>query len=88
MQIDIKHQRNPALGWDVDVTVSAENKETITHVRVEINGFTRCDESPSSNIRKWHKTLVQQGVYPGENEVIVTAADQDGNDTGAEDEWQ
>jgi hypothetical protein len=87
MQIDIKHSKNALAGWDVDVTVSAESKETISSVTVEINGFPESDEATPADTRKWHKVLARQGDYPGDNKVVVTALDQDSNPTTAEDEW-
>lgn len=88
MQIDIKHQKSPALGWTIDVTVTADKNESISHVRIVVNDFPASDESPSAGVTKWHKTLVQQGVFPGDNKVVVTATDQNGNDTSGEDEWE
>ena len=88
MQIDISHVKNPAVGWDVDVTVTGENNEKITRVKIEINGFPKIDEQIPGEPKKWHKGLVQQGVYPGENKVVVSVVDQDGNGSSARDEWQ
>jgi hypothetical protein len=87
MTIDITHTKDPLAGWDVDVTVAAEGKETIARVQIEINGFSKCDEQVSPPARKWHRQMTQQGQYPGENRVVVTATDSNGEDTSAVDEW-
>jgi hypothetical protein len=87
MIVDIAHAKNPAAGWDVDVTVTAEGKETVAHVRIDINGFTKCDEEVSPAARRWHRQLPQQGEYPGDNSVVATATDGDGEDTTSVDEW-
>jgi hypothetical protein len=41
MDIDIGHQRNPLMGWDITVLVTADKAETISAVRVEVNGFPK-----------------------------------------------
>lgn len=87
MTIDTAHTKDPLAGWDIDVTVAGEGKETIAHVQIEINGFTKWDEQVSPPARKWHRQMTQQGQYPGENRVVVTATDSDGQDTVAVDEW-
>ncbi len=87
MDIQITHAKNPLAGWDIDVTVAAEGKELIARVRIEVNGFPECDEVATPNARKWHKQLTQQGEYPGDNKVVVTVTDDQGQDTSAVDEW-
>jgi hypothetical protein len=87
MQIDIKHSKNPLAGWDVDVTVSAESKETISMVTIYINDFPECEETPRPDTRKWNKVLTKKGDYPGDNKVVVSALDQDSKSISAEDEW-
>lgn len=87
MLIDIKHQKNRLIGWDLDVTVTAEAKETIANVQIVVNDFPQCDEAPPDGTRKWHRTLIQQGVYPGDNKVIVSVLDQDANQSAGEDQW-
>ena len=87
MQIDIKHSKNALAGWDLDVTVTAEKQETVSSVAIEVNDFTESDETTPPDTRKWHKVLTQQGDFPGDNKVVVTALDQNSKATAAEDEW-
>jgi hypothetical protein len=88
VQIDISHSKDPAAGWDVDVTVTGEKDETIASVKIVVNGFPEWEEKPPGEPKKWHKGLLQQGVYPGENKVVVTVLDQDANQSSAVDEWE
>lgn len=88
MKFDVKHAKNPAAGWDVEVTVNAEDHESIASVKVVINGFTRYEGQMPGSTKQWHKILLQQGEYPGENKVVVTALDQEGNESTAVDEWE
>lgn len=87
MQFTTTHTRNPLAGWDIDVTVVAENKEKIAHVRIDVNDFTESDEDVSPTATKWHKVLTQQGQFPGENKVVVTATDESGQDSSDVEEW-
>jgi hypothetical protein len=87
VKIATTHTKNPALGWDVDTTVIAENAEKIRHVHIEINASPASDEDvPSTS--SFHQTVVQKGQYPGQNKLLVKVLDADGNETSAEDEWQ
>lgn len=87
MKITTAHTKNPALGWDVDTTIAAENHEKISHVRIEINASPASNEDvPSTS--NFHQLLVQKGQYPGQNKLLVKVLDADGNETSAEDEWQ
>ena len=88
MQINTIHTRNPLARWDIDITVTAENKEKIAHVRVDVNDFTEDDEDVSPPANKWHKILQQQGQFPGENKVVVTATDDNGQDSSDVEEWE
>jgi len=87
VNVEIAHSKNPAMGWDVDVTVTAEGKETIAGVRIDINGFTKCDEQVEPPARKWHRQMPQQGNYPGDNSVVVTATEAEGQESTSVDEW-
>lgn len=88
MKIQLTHAKNPAVAWNVDVSVTAENTETIAQVRVRVNGVPGCDDDPEDNTTSWHQLLTQQGQYPGENRAVATVTDQKGNETRAQDRWQ
>ena len=87
MKIAATHERNPAIGWDIDTTVAADGHEAIRHVRIDVNGSPIADEDVPG-VSSWHKLHVQKGQFPGENHLIVTVLDGDGNETSAIDEWQ
>lgn len=88
MNIDLAHARNPLMGWDIEVTVKADSGEKITSARIDINGFSQFDEQLSTPLNIWHKTLVQQGTYPGDNKVLVTITNDKGEQTTDEDDWE
>ncbi len=87
MNIVITHARNPLMNWDVTVTIQAEGKERISSVDAEIKNSPMPVESVNPPVKTWTKTYSRVGQYPGDNKVLVTAADQDGNTTDAEDQW-
>ena len=87
MTIDVSHQKNPAIGWDVNTVVTADKREKIAHVVIRVNGIPECNEDVSPAASSWKKNLVQQGSYPGANKVVVTATNEKGEDTDANDEW-
>lgn len=87
MKIATTHTRNAAIGWDIDITVTAEEHESVSHVSATVNGSPICDEDvPSAS--SWHKLMVQKGQFPGENHLVITALDSDSEETTAIDDWQ
>jgi len=84
---DLKHIKNPATGWDVQVMIQAEKGEKITHIEVTIGGFQKCNENPIPAVNKWNRSFTQQGQYPGDNTVKVTATNDKTEDFSAEDTW-
>jgi hypothetical protein len=88
MDIELSHLRNPLLGWDIQVTAKADDGETITAARIDINGFPEFDQQISPPLNKWQKSLTQQGQYPGENKVLVTITNDKSERTIDEDEWE
>ncbi len=46
MKISISHARNPLLGWDIDVSVQAEDAQKIGQVTVRINDVTEAQDQP------------------------------------------
>lgn len=87
MKIVIVPARNPAIGWDITVSVTAEGKERIAEVTTEINDAPEPTDflKPAANF--YDNTYIQKGVSPGKNKVIVTAKDEDGNPTIAVRKW-
>ncbi len=89
MDIAISHTRNPAVGWNIDITSKGETAaEKVAQVVVRINGSPEPTESLNPPVRSWHKLYTQKGQYPGDNKVEVTVSDQDGNRTDASDSWE
>jgi len=88
MDITLSHSRNPVLGWDIQVVVRADNQETITAARVDVNGFPEIDQQISPPLNKWQKSLTQQGQFPGDNKVLVTITNDKGELTTDEDDWE
>ncbi len=87
MKIDIKHSKNILMDWDIDVTVTAENQEKISSVEIRVNDFPEVNEAQDEPVNSWEKQLTQQGQFPGDNKVVVTVFDQNGNNTIAKQEW-
>jgi hypothetical protein len=87
MDIDIGHERNPLMGWDVTVVVNADKSEKITFVRIDVNGFPEVKESVDPPVNRWRKSLTQQGNFPGDNKVLVVATNGNGEQSSAEDQW-
>lgn len=87
MKINISHTKNPLLGWDINVSVQAEANQKIGEVEVRVNDFPEAQDLPGDALDSWEQQLTQKGVYPGNNNVEVTASDQDGNQTRAEQKW-
>ncbi len=87
MKIDITHARNPLMDWDIDVKATAEHDEKITYVEIRVNDFADVDEIEDDPVDSWEKQLIQKGVFPGDNTVLVVVRDQNGKDTRAQQEW-
>ncbi len=87
MKVTVTHLKNPAIGWDITVQAEAEAKERIVTMRVVINQFPEPDDILNPPANSYDRTYIQKGVYPGENSVVATATDQDGNDTIRVHKW-
>ncbi|MGZ4789617.1 MAG: hypothetical protein ACXVZX_13955 [Terriglobales bacterium] len=87
MKIVITPAKNPAIGGDITVSVTAEGKERIAEVTTEINGFAEPTDLVNPPAKFYENTLIQKGVFPGHNEVVVTAKDEHGNPTVAVKKW-
>jgi hypothetical protein len=87
MKINVSHVKNAVLGWDISVKVEAEAGQQIGHVEVRINDFPEAQDLPGDALTSWEQQFTQKGLYPGNNKVEVTASDQNGNETRAEQKW-
>lgn len=86
MNVKISHTHT-AVGWDVLIEVTTEKGEIITHVKTRINGFTEDDQNVNPPAKGWQTTLTQKGVYPGNNDVLVTVTDGGGEQTNWVSRW-
>jgi hypothetical protein len=86
MNVTITHTRAVA-GWDVNVKVSTEGNEAISHVLTKVNEGLEDDQDVHPPAKSWENTLRQKGVYPGENKVVVTVTNGDGDGTDWVSEW-
>jgi hypothetical protein len=87
MKITVTPVKNPAIGWDITVSVTAEGKERIAEVTTAINDFSEPTDIVKPVANFYENTYIQKGVFPGKNKVIVTAKDEDGNPTVAVKKW-
>lgn len=88
MTIELKHERNTAMGWDIDVIVTASDDEEIADIKVTVNGFSVYDEVADEGLGSWHHLFTAQGQYPGDNVVFVRATNQSGKVRSARDAWK
>jgi hypothetical protein len=87
MKPTLSHQRNPALGWDITASATAERDEKIVRAQIIVDDFPEYDESFDTPLNAWQKQLTQQGQFPGDNKVQMIITDDKGQDTASEDEW-
>ena len=87
MQINISHARNPLIGWDVDVKVTADAGQQISDIEIRINQMEEQIAPLHDGLTSWETQLTSKGVYPGTNRVEVTVTDQNANASSAEQSW-
>jgi hypothetical protein len=87
MKLTLSHQKNPAVGWDINAAAVAEKDERVAHAQIIVGDFPEYDENFDPPLSNWQKQLTQQGQFPGDNRVQLTITDDKGQDTAAEDEW-
>ena len=87
MNVDVSHAKNPAIGWDITVTATADSGEKISFIKVEVNGGKIFSDS-FDNLSSFHKTFTQQGQFPGDNTATATVTNDKSEDTTAEDSWE
>ena len=86
MNVKITYVRE-AIGWDITVFASTDKDETITHVKTIVNGFTADDQDVNPPVSGWQLVLRQKGTFPGDNKVLVTVTDHNGNQTHWQSQW-
>jgi hypothetical protein len=86
MNVTITHTR-AIVGWNITVSVTAGDKETIAHVQTLVNGFSQDDQDVDPPAKSWSNELKQQGDYPEENTAEVTVTDGDGGTTTWDSKW-
>jgi hypothetical protein len=87
MKLTLSHSKNPAVGWDITASATAEKDEKIAQAKIIVDDFPEYDESFDPPLSNWQKQLTQQGQFPGDNKVQLIITDDRGQDTAAEDEW-
>jgi hypothetical protein len=87
MKVTSSHSKNPAVGWDITASATADKGETIARTQIIVDDFPEYDESFDPPISNWQRQLTQQGQYPGDNNVQVIVTDSNGVDTESDDSW-
>ena len=87
MKLTLSHQKNPAVGWDVSASATAERNEKIVWAQIIVDDFPEYDETFDSPLSNWQKQLTQQGQFPGDNKVQLIVMNDKGEDAKSEDEW-
>ena len=87
MTIDLAHDKDPLIGWNIQMKATAGKGERIAAVRIAVNGFDVLDKKVDPYADQWQTELLQKGQYPGDNEVRATITDEKGKETSAVDSW-
>lgn len=87
MDTTLTHTRNPLAGWDISAVTKADKDETIAAAKISINGFPEYDETFNQPLNQWQHQLTQQGVYPGDNKVLLEITDGKGEIIRTQDSW-
>jgi hypothetical protein len=87
MTVESTHTKNQLADWDISATAKAGKGEKIARAQILVNGSSEYDKSFAPAISTWQTQLLQKGRYPGDNMVEVIVTDENGADTGSDDEW-
>jgi ssRNA-specific RNase YbeY (16S rRNA maturation enzyme) len=87
MKIAISPVKNSAIGWDITVSVTAEDSQKIANVTTTILGFDEPTDVLQVPVDSYERTYIQKGVFPGHNDVLVRAIDTDGKQSAAVKKW-
>lgn len=87
MKITISHIKNVVIGWNIDVSVEADDGETISFVEARVNGFPEIQETPDDGVSSFDQQITGKGVFPGDNKVEVLARNQNGDEKRSEQQW-
>ncbi len=88
MKIVINTPTRAVMGWNIDVSVQADSGEKIAQVEIRINDFPDVRDTPGEPVDSWEQTLMQKGVFPGDNKIVVVVQSDAGKETRAERKWQ
>ena len=87
MRTLITHVRNPLMGWDINVNVTADAPQKIAYIEIRVNDFQQEEDTPDNPLDSWDDTLRQKGVYPGDNKVDVLVRDQNDKEYRSQHKW-
>ncbi len=87
MNLTLKHQQNPAVGWDISASATAEKGEKISRTEIFVNGFSKYDKSFNPPLSQWQEQLNQQGQYPGANTSHLRVTSDNGALAESDDAW-
>lgn len=87
MKVTSSHTKNPAVGWDITASATADKGEKIARAQIIVDDFPESDQSFDPPISSWQKQLTQQGQFPGDNTVKVIVTNDKGDDTESDDSW-
>jgi hypothetical protein len=88
MKIVINTPTRAVMGWNIDVSVQADSGEKIVQVEIRINDFPDVRDTLGDPVDSWEQTLMQKGVFPGDNKIVVVVQSDAGKETRAERKWQ
>ena len=83
----LAHLKNPAVGWDISASATAEKDEKIVRVKIIVGDFSKYDQTFDPPLSSWQQQLTQQGQYPGGNSVRLIVTSDKSEDTEADDSW-
>jgi hypothetical protein len=87
MNLNLTHKKNPAIGWDISASATAEKGEKISRAQISVNGSSKYDKNFNPAISQWKQELNQQGVYPGDNSSQLKVTNDKGDESEADDAW-
>ena len=88
MKIVIGPPARAVMGWNIDVSVQADSGEKIAQVEIRVNDFPEVRDTLDDPEDSWEQTLMQKGVFPGDNKIVVVVNNDAGKETRAERKWQ
>jgi len=87
MKLSLAHQKDPAIGWDISASATADGGEKISGAQILVNGSSKYNKSFNPPLSQWQQQLTQQGQYPGDNTSRLEVTSDKGSVSEAEDAW-